>query len=74
MAFPYLFDRLSSQVQFEKKQMSLTEVKLKTVHTGVFNHQPIKHDWITSTDKLKSRCKDVQEYVFDKDIWSLFIE
>ena len=41
-SFTY-FDRLSFQVQIEKKQTPFSVTKLNTVHTGVFTHQPNKY-------------------------------
>ena len=47
---------------------------MNTVYIGLFTYQPNIDDDITSTANLKSRCKVGQEYVFDKDGWSLIIE
>ena len=42
-----------------------------TVHTGVFTLQTIINDLCFSNQNSKSRCKDDQEYLFDKISWSL---
>ena len=68
------FDRLSSQVQVEKKQTFFTVAKLYTVDVGVFVGQPNNYDSITNTETSKSRCEDDNEYLIDKDSWSLIIE
>ena len=47
---------------------------MKAVHTGVFTYQPNNYDWITSTAKSKSICKDDQENLIDKDSLPLLIE
>ena len=68
------FDRLSFQVQNEKNQTPFTLNKLNTVHNGVFTYQPNNCDSIMNTAKAKSKCKDDQEYLMDKDSWSLVFE
>ena len=72
-SFSY-FDRLSFQLQIEKKQTPFTVTNLNTAHTGVFTYQPDECDWITGTANLKSRCKDDREYLSDKDSWWLKIQ
>ena len=49
------FDRLSFQVQIEKKQKLFTVTKLKTVHGGVITYQPKKYGLTTCFDSSKSR-------------------
>ena len=46
---------------------------MNTVPTDVFTSQLITYDWITSTENSTSRCKDNQEYLIDKDSWSILI-
>ena len=72
-SFTY-FDRLSFQVQIEKKQTLFAVTKQKIVQTGVFTYQPKICDWITSTDNSNSRCKDDKKYLTENDSWSLKIE
>ena len=72
-SFTY-FDTLGFQVEIEKKQTPFTITKLNTVHTGVFTYQPAKYEWITGLSNSESRCSDKQEYLIDKNSWSLIIE
>ena len=72
-SFTY-FDKRTFQVQIEKKQRPFTVNKLNTLDIGVFIYQPNLYDWIASTANSKKRCKDDQEYGFDKDRSSPKIE
>ena len=64
------FDRLTFEVQIEKRQTPFTVINLNTVNTGVFTYQPKNYDWITSTETLKSVCRVDNQYLIDKDGWS----
>ena len=68
------FDGLIFQVQFSKKQTPFTVTKKNIICTGVFTYQLHIYDCITTCANLKSRCKGVNVYLFDKDSWSLIIE
>ena len=67
-------DRLSFQVEIEKRQWPFTVTKKNTVYTGLFTYQPMKYEWITGTSNSKLRCKDDADHLTDKDSWSLKIE
>ena len=55
------FDRLSFQVQIEKKQTSFTVTNLNTVLIGVFNYQTNNYDWNTSIESIQSRVAKMIE-------------
>ena len=65
----YYFDRLSFQVEIEKKQTPFLVTILNTVHTAVFTNQPNSYDWINSIANSQSRCKGDSEYLIDNS-WS----
>ena len=47
---------------------------MNTVHTGVFTYQPNNYEWSTSSANSKSRCKDDQQNLIDKDSWPIIVE
>ena len=53
-----VFDRLSSQVQTQKKQVPITVTELNTVDLDVFTHAPNSYDWITGPDISNSTFFD----------------
>ena len=68
------FDRITFQVQVEKKQIPITVTKLNIVPTGVITYQHINYDWITGPENSNLQCGDYEEFFVDKYSWSLTID
>ena len=68
------FEKLSFQIQVEKKQTPFTVSKLNTLHKGVFTDQSINDGWITGPGISKSLCSDDHEHLVDEYIWSLMFD
>ena len=64
----------SSRNWEKKQQISFTVTKLKFVQTGVFTNQPTEQNGKTCPFITELGRLDEQDWFFEKDSWSLFIE